>query len=65
MKHISILVPSGNAVIDTIIAPYNLLRMANSYYKRIKNLKEDYFKIDLVGLDNLQVQYQGLFQVDE
>ena len=63
MKHISILVPSGNAIIDTIIAPYNLLRMANSYYKQLNNLKEDYFKIDLVGLSNRQVQYQGLFQV--
>ena len=63
MKHISILIPSGNTIIDTIIAPYNLLRMANSYYKRIKDLNEDYFKIDLVGLSNLPVQYQGLFQV--
>ena len=53
MKHISILVPSGNAVIDTIIAPYNLIRMANSYYKRINELKEDYFKIDSSNYERL------------
>ena len=63
MKHISIIVPSGNAVIDTIIAPYNLLRMANSYYKQLNDLEEDYFKIDLVGLSKEPVQYQSLFQV--
>ena len=63
MKHISILVPSGNVIIDTIIASYNMLKMANSYYKRINGLNEDYFKIDLVGLSSAPVQYQGLFQV--
>jgi len=63
MKHISILVPLGNAIIDTIIAPYNLLKMANSYYKRINELSEDHFKIDLVGLSNEPVQYQNLFQI--
>ena len=63
MKHISILVPVGDAIIDTIIAPYNLLRMANAHYKRLKELDEDLFNIDLVGLDHEPVQYNGLFQV--
>lgn len=63
MKHISILVPVGKVIIDTIIGPYNLLRMANTYYKRINELNKDLFKIDLVGLSAESVQYQGLFQV--
>ena len=63
MKHISILVPAGDAIIDTIIAPYNLLRMANAYYKRLEELQEDYFKIDLVGLNRESVLYNGLFHV--
>ena len=63
MKHISILVPIGNAIVDTIIAPYNLLRMANAHYKRLKGINEDHFKIDLVGLTLEPVQYNGLFQV--
>ena len=63
MKHISIIVPSGNVIIDTIIAPYNLFRMANSYFQKINNLNEDLFAIDLVGLTREPVQYQGVFQV--
>lgn len=63
MKHISILVPIGNSIIDTIIAPYNLLRMANNHYKRITETNEDHFKIDLVGLTLEPVQYNSLFQV--
>lgn len=63
MKHVSILVPVGNAIIDTIIGPYNLLRMANVYHKRLNELNEDLFNIDLVGIDNESVNYNKLFQV--
>lgn len=63
MKHISILVPSGNSIVDTIIAPYNLFRMANTYSKRINTLKVHPFRIDLVGLSKDPVYYQGLFSV--
>lgn len=63
MKHISIIVPQGSVIIDTIIGPYNLLKMANSYLKRIRGLKEDLYMIELVGLDKKPVTYQGLFQV--
>ena len=63
MKHISVLVPAGNSIVDTIVAPYNLLKMANSYYKRLHGLEEDPFLIDLVGLNHQPVVYQGLFSV--
>jgi transcriptional regulator GlxA family with amidase domain len=63
MKHISILVPVGNCIIDTIIAPYNLLLMANAYCKRIHGSEKEPFKIDLVGLSEAPVHYQGLFRV--
>ena len=63
MKHISIIVPSGNSIVDTIIAPYNMLKMANSHFKRINNLEELPYKIDLVGLSKEPVLYQGLFSV--
>lgn len=63
MKHISILVPLGDAIIDTITSSYNLLRMANAHYKRINNLKEDFLKLDLVGLNTESVIYNDLFQV--
>jgi len=63
MKHISIIVPLGSSIIDTIIAPYNLLLMANSYYKRIHQEDQAPFEIDLVGLSESPVLYQGLFSV--
>lgn len=63
MKHISIIVPRGSSIIDTIIAPYNLLRMANSYYRQIQHTNSDLYQIDLVGLSGDPVQYQGLFSV--
>ncbi|MGX1930632.1 GlxA family transcriptional regulator [Flagellimonas sp. 2504JD4-2] len=63
MKHISIIVPSGSSIVDTIIAPYNLFKMANSHFKRQKGLREDPFQIDLVGLSMEPVVYQGLFSI--
>ena len=63
MKHISVLVPRGNSIVDTIIAPYNMLKMANSYHQRKKGLAEPLFSIDLVGVDNDPITYQGLFTI--
>lgn len=64
MKHISIIVPVGNSIVDTIIAPFNMLNMANSHFKRLNGLKEYPFKIDLVGLSKESVVYQGLFSIN-
>ena len=63
MRHISIIVPTGNSIVDTIIAPYNLLRMANSYSMRLKGEKDPPYRIDLVGLNKKPVNYQGLFSI--
>lgn len=63
MKHISVIVPSGNSIADTIIAPYNLLRMANSHYRRLHQVTEAPYAIDLVGLTLEPVLYQGLFSI--
>ena len=58
MKHISVIVPLGDSIVDTIIAPYNLLQMANKHHS-----SENTFKIDLVGLTKEPVTYQGLFEI--
>jgi transcriptional regulator GlxA family with amidase domain len=63
MKHISVIVPSGNSIVDTIIAPFNMLRMANSQYRKLNELSENPFKIDLVGLSKDPIIYQGLFSI--
>ncbi len=63
MKHISIIIPAGDSILDTIIGTYGLLRMANAHYKRTKQLESDYFQIDLVGLTPESVSHKGLFHV--
>lgn len=63
MKHISVIVPSGNSIVDTVIAPFNLLKMANSYSNQLTDLNNGPFKIDLVGLTREPVLYQGLFSI--
>jgi len=63
MKHVSIIVPMGDVIIETIIASYNLLRMADSYHKRINGLADGQLEIDLVGLTRDPISYNQFFQV--
>jgi len=63
MKHISILLPAGSTVVDTVIAPYGLLRMANAYMKQSGKLDHDLFSIDIVGLSREPVTYNDLFRI--
>lgn len=63
MKHISVIVPEGQSIVDTIIAPYNMLTMANNYYRNLNKLAETPYKIDLVGLTEAPIIYQGLFSI--
>ena len=63
MKHISILVPVGDFILDTIIGTHGLLKMAGAHHKRTNNLTEDFFSIDLVGLSLEPISIRGLFQV--
>ncbi len=63
MKHLSIMVPAGNAILDTVVGPLGLFRMANAYLKRTGKVREDVFSIDLVGLSKEVNYYNGLFQI--
>lgn len=63
MKHISILVPEGNSIVDTIIAPFNLFKMANAHHQKLNGLREPLFEIDLVGISQEPVTYQNLFTI--
>lgn len=63
MKHLSIIVPAGNAILDTVVGPLGLFRMANAYLKRTGKAREDVFSIDLVGLSKEVNYYNGLFQI--
>ena len=63
MKHISVLVPNGISIVDTIIAPYNLLDMANRYHKKLNGLNQALYKIDLVAESKAPITYQKIFSV--
>ena len=63
MKHISILVPDGNSIVDTIIAPYNIFKMANAYHQKLNGIPEPLFTIDLVSANGEPVTYQKLFTI--
>jgi transcriptional regulator GlxA family with amidase domain len=63
MKHLSIIVPVGNVILDTIVGTLGLFKMANAHLKRIGKTQEDKFKIDLVGQSHEAVIYGGHFQV--
>lgn len=63
MKHVSIIVPTGTAIVDTIIGSLNLFQMANSYLKRSGQINEDLFTIDLVGLNMEPQTYNRFFTI--
>lgn len=63
MKHISIIIPKGASIIDTLIAPYNLLMMANTYHKRRTGSNDVLYKVDLVSENLEPITYQGLFTI--
>lgn len=63
MKHLSILVPTGAIILDTVVGTYNLFRMANSYAKRIGRAHEDVFSIDLVGQSTAPITCHNFFEI--
>ena len=63
MKHLSIIIPKGELILDTIVGTLNLFKMANGYSKRIGKTQEDVFDIDLVGIDKDPVVCHKYFQV--
>lgn len=63
MKHISIIVPAGQAILSSIISPYKILKAVNDFLKQVKQTKEDQFKVELVGLSKENHLYEGAFTV--
>ena len=63
MKHVSILVPKGSVIVDTIVGSMGLFRMANAQQKRIGKAREDLFHIDMVGLSKEVDYYNGLVRI--
>lgn len=63
MRHLSIIIPEGDLILDTIVGTLNLFKMANSYSKRIGKTEEDVFAIDLVGITKKSINCHKFFEV--
>ena len=61
MKHVSIIVPDGQANVTSVVGPYKILTKANGYYKSLG--KEPVFNIQLVGNAKKVDLYDGLFSI--
>jgi transcriptional regulator GlxA family with amidase domain len=61
MKHISILVPKGNAALGCIEGPFILFNQANRFMEEMG--KNPLFKVQLVGMDMQTQTYDKLFKV--
>jgi transcriptional regulator GlxA family with amidase domain len=61
MKHLTVVVPDGQTVLDSIVAPYMLLKRADQYWQQIGN--EQKFKVELAGITKEVSLYKGLFTV--
>lgn len=63
MKHLSVIVPKGLAIVDTIIGTMNLFQMANNFHKKNGLPENELFEIDLVGLDKEPHYFNTFFSV--
>ena len=64
MKHISVLVPTGESVLSSIIGAYKIFNKVNNYLIQSGQSKTDFFKVDLVGLNQKTTLYNGAFTVN-
>lgn len=63
MKHVSILVPKGNAILSSVVGPYKILMAANQYLRQTGVRNDDFFEVHLVGLDKDTQLYDGAFSI--
>ena len=63
MKHLSIVIPQGELILDTIVGTFNLFKMANAHSRRTGRTSKDVFEIDLVGLSMSPIQCHNYFEV--
>ncbi|UTW67579.1 helix-turn-helix domain-containing protein [bacterium SCSIO 12643] len=63
MKHISVIVPNGEAVLSSIIGAYKIFNKVNDYLLQTGQISSDMFKVDLVGLNSKTDLYNGAFTV--
>ncbi len=63
MKHVSIIVPKGEAILSSIIGAYKIFTSVNAYLIETGRYTHDIFEVDLVGISEETSLYNGLFNV--
>ncbi len=63
MKHVSILIPRGTVIVDTIIGSFNLFKMANGQHVKKGLSKTGLFHLDLVGIDHEPQRYSQFLNI--
>ncbi|RDY59852.1 GlxA family transcriptional regulator [Flagellimonas nanhaiensis] len=63
MKHVSILVPKGNAILSNVVGPFKILMAANQFLKQAEQRTDDSYDIHLVGLEKEYSLYNGMFSI--
>ena len=63
MKHVSILIPQGQVIVDTIIGSLNLFQMANSFHRRNGLSENGLYNLDLVGTTKEPQTYQQVISI--
>ncbi|MBC7851343.1 MAG: helix-turn-helix domain-containing protein [Chitinophagaceae bacterium] len=61
MKHISIIVPKGEAILNSIEGPYKLFRQVNSFLE--ERGQRPLFRVQLVGLSREAHYYENVFSI--
>lgn len=63
MKHVSIIVPSGEAVISSIIGAYKIFNKTNEFLIQSGVRKDNYYEIDFVGIESESNYYDSIFSI--
>jgi transcriptional regulator GlxA family with amidase domain len=61
MKHLTIIVPTGQNNLESIVGPYNIFKRANEYWKKCDQKR--IFEIELAGISKEVRFYDNLFTV--
>lgn len=63
MKHVSILVPVGESILSSIVGSYKVFSSINNFLIQSGQRTDNYFDIDLVGIQSQTSLYNDMFNV--
>lgn len=63
MKHVAVLVPNGETVLSSVVGPYKLFSKVNEFLKATGVRTDDFYNVQLVGLNHSLDLYGGAFSI--